>query len=127
MVTGTGSCAGLCGGASLLAQALFLGSKNHTQNWDRLNSSDLAQPGSPQGTQAELLFQELHNAAVPPAVWLFLNQLSIIFLHHCKVQSLQTTVKNLTFPFFYGMILEFFLFISPPFQHLQLKYMGTMS
>lgn len=108
-MTETGSCAGLCAGARLLAQALFLGSQNRTRNPDRLNSSDMAQPGAPQHIQAMLLFQALPNVAVPAGVWLFLNHLSIIFLHHCKAQSLKPTVKNLISPFFYGRILELFL------------------
>lgn len=107
-VTGAGSCAG----ARPLAQALFLGSQIHTWNWDRWNSSDMAQPGAPHCIQA--LFQELHNMAVPAGIWLFFNHLSFTFLHHCKGQSLKPTVKNLTFPFFYGMILKLFPFFPPP-------------
>ena len=65
---------------------------------------------------AELLLRALHSAAVPAGLWLFLNHLSIIFLHHCEVLSLKPTVTNLTFPFFYGISLELFFFFSPPLQ-----------
>lgn len=63
---------------------------------------------------AELLLQALRSAAVPAGVWLFLNHLLTIFLHHCNVQSLKPAVMNLMFPFFYGIILELFFLFSPP-------------
>lgn len=62
----------------------------------------------------ELLLQAAHSAVVPTGVWLVFNHLLIIFLHHCKAQSLKPTVVNLSFPFFYGTSPELHLFFSFP-------------